>query len=169
MLVAIATLMMALPVVAQKPALTPEEKAQRQAVRLENRSMQLAVALALDDATAAKFVETYKRYNGDMQAVRKQFEMNHPKRADMQAGQPREELTDEQVEQNIRARFAMSRAIIDVRETYYKEFRTFMNPKQIQKLYKLEQQQGKKMQQHKQGHKGQQGHGGPQGRPTPRH
>ena len=165
MLVAIATLLMALPVAAQKTTLTPEEKAQRQAVKLEQRSLHLAATLALDDAATVKFVDVYKRYTHDMSAVRKQFKMHRPKKANVAAGQPREELTDAQVEENIRARFAMSRAIIDVRETYYTEFRTFMNPKQIQKLYQLEQQQGKKMQQHKQGQKG---HGGPQGKPAQR-
>ena len=167
-LVAVATLMMALPVVAQQKTLTPEEKAQRQAVKLENRCLQLASALALDDATTIKFVDAYKRYNNDMRAVRRQFKMHKPKKADMKAGEPREELTDAQVEENILARFAMSRAILDVREAYYKEFRTFMNPKQVQKLYQLEKQQGSKMQQHKQ-HSPKKPMGPrPQGKPMPR-
>lgn len=149
-LVAVATLMMALPVVAQQKTLTPEEKAQRQAVKMENRCLQLAAALTLDDAKTIKFVDAYTRYNNDMHAVRKQFKMHQPKKADIKAGEAREELTDAQVEENILARFAMSRAILEVRETYYKEFRSFMNPKQIQKLYQFEKKQGAKMQQHKQ-------------------
>lgn len=149
-LVAVATLMMALPVVAQQKTLTPEEKAQRNAVKMENRCLQLAAALTLDDASTIKFVDAYTRYNNDMHAVRKQFKMHKPKKGNMKAGEPRAELTDAQVEENIKTRFAMSRAILDMREAYYKEFRSFMNPKQIEKLYRLEKQQGAKMQQRKQ-------------------
>lgn len=164
MMVVIATLLLVGSAMAQNQTLTPEERAQRQAVKMENRTTQLASALALDDATAARFVEVYKQYHQAMADVHKQYKMHRPKRGNVQAGEPREELTDEQVEANIRARFAMSRAIVDVREKYYNEFRAFMNPKQIQKLYALEKKQGEQMQsKHRKQHP-QQGH--PQGKPA---
>lgn len=143
--------------------LTPEQKEQHQVIRMENRCIQLSTALALDDATATRFTEVYKRYKADMRAVRKQFKMHRPKKANPTTGTPQVPLTDEQVEQNILNRFAMSRATLDVREKYYKEFRTFMNPKQIQKLYNLEKKQGQKMQSrhHGSGPKGGKGYGGP--------
>ncbi len=146
LMIAVAALLFSAQSMAQDPQLTPEQKEQRKALRMENRCIQLSVALALDDATAVRFTEVYKRYKADMRAVRKQFKMHRPKKANPETGTPHIPLTDEQVEENILNRFAMSRATLDVREKYYKEFRTFLNPKQIDKLYKLEKKQGQKMQ-----------------------
>lgn len=52
--------------------------------------------------------------------------------------------TDAEVEQAIKARFAQSRKILDVREKYYNEFRKFLSPKQIQKMYNMEKHNGDK-------------------------
>ena len=35
----------------------------------------------------------------------------------------------------MRARFAQSRKVLDIREKYYDEFRKFLSPKQVQKVY----------------------------------
>ena len=48
------------------------------------------------------------------------------------------EPTDEQIEQRILDNFAQSRAILDVREQYYKEFRKILTPKQINKIFEDE-------------------------------
>ena len=42
------------------------------------------------------------------------------------------------MEQQIEARFAQSRKILDIRERYYKEFRKMLSPKQIMKIYQTE-------------------------------
>ena len=58
---------------------------------------------------------------------------------------PRSTLTDAEVEQVIKARFAQSRKMLDIREKYYNEFRKFLSPKQIQKMYNMEKRIGDKM------------------------
>ena len=47
-------------------------------------------------------------------------------------------MTDEQVEKRILDNFAQSRAILDVREEYYKEFRKILTPSQINQIYEDE-------------------------------
>ena len=64
---------------------------------------------------------------------------------DMNPRAPRSTLTDAEVEQVIKARFAQSRKMLDIREKYYNEFRKFLSPKQIQKMYNMEKRIGDKM------------------------
>ena len=86
---------------------------------LEIQCNQIIKGLALDDATTAKFIPVYKQT-------------------------PKPLPTDAEVEQAIKARFAQSRKILDVREKYYNEFRKFLSPKQIQKMYNMEKHNGDK-------------------------
>ena len=44
-------------------------------------------------------------------------------------------LTDDEVDKMMRTRFAISRKMLDIREKYYNEFRKFMTPKQVQKIF----------------------------------
>ena len=62
----------------------------------------------------------------------------------LQINRPPNRPTDAEVEQAIKARFAQSRKILDVREKYYNEFRKFLSPKQIQKMYNMEKHNGDK-------------------------
>ncbi|MDE5845036.1 MAG: hypothetical protein K2H44_06610 [Muribaculaceae bacterium] len=48
-------------------------------------------------------------------------------------------LTDEQIDKNIRARFASSREMLEIREQYYPKFLKIITPAQYEKLNKLEQ------------------------------
>ena len=43
--------------------------------------------------------------------------------------------TDEEVDKMMRDRFKQSRKMLEVREKYYDEFRKFLSPKQVQKVY----------------------------------
>lgn len=59
--------------------------------------------------------------------------------------QPKSVLTDAEMEQQIKGRFAQSRKILDVREKYYDEFRKILSPKQIMKIYRTEQNNANKL------------------------
>ena len=112
----------------------PEKMAEFQANRLSNE-------LGLDDATSAKFVEVYKKYMKALGEVHMEFankfkkdKANAPK--DGENKKPEfKPLTDAQVDQMMKDRFAISRKTLDVREKYYDEFRKFLSPKQVQKVY----------------------------------
>lgn len=123
----------------------PERKQFNREQMLQMQCNQIIKGLALDDATAAKFAPVYKSYMEEMRATRA---MNPRKpagnktSADKQT--PKPVPTDAEVEQAIKARFAQSRKMLDIREKYYNEFRKFLTPKQIQKMYNMEKRNGDK-------------------------
>jgi hypothetical protein len=90
--------------------------------------------LGLDDKTAAKFAEVYKKYMKEMDDLRKQY---MPAKSDLKKDKPSmpNSLTDAEVDKMMRDRFAQARKMLDVREKYYDEFRKFLSPKQVQKVY----------------------------------
>lgn len=95
----------------------------------ELQARHIAGSLALDDATAKKFVDAYRDYqqevwNSDASMRKKE----------------NQSLTDAEIEKNIKERFARSRKLIDIREKYYDVYRDFLSPKQIQRVYELEKQ-----------------------------
>lgn len=90
--------------------------------------------LGLDDKTAAKFTDVYRKYMKELNDLR----MKHmPKKSAMKQGEPKapKQLTDEEVDKMMRERFAQGRKMLDIREKYYDEFRKFLSPKQVQKVY----------------------------------
>lgn len=93
------------------------------------QAQNMAQQLGLDEGTAAKFIETFENYRSDLRKLK-----SNTVRA--RNGQ---QLTDGQVEQNIKARFAYSRQILELRENYYDKYREFLSPHQIQRVYDMEQ------------------------------
>ena len=111
---------------------------------------QVVKALLLDDATAAKFTPVYMQYLKELSESRisnsrklKAKETATPE--NVQKTEPKSIPTDAEVEKAIKDRFAQSRKILDIREKYYNEFRKFLSPKQIQKMYNMEKRIGDKM------------------------
>ncbi|MCQ2288950.1 MAG: hypothetical protein MJZ74_07605 [Muribaculaceae bacterium] len=120
---------------------------------IQHRAQSIANKLNLDDATTAKFMDTYKAYLKEMHGV-------YAKYGQGMGGKKKDEgKTDAQVEQDIKNQFAMSRAIIDVREKYYTKFRAFLNPRQIKVVYAQERDNAHRMK----GEKERRGQGGPRG------
>ena len=120
----------------------------------------IAHELAFDDATAKKFIETYCDYQKEMWAFGPKEHRDH-----------KGEMTDAEAEQAIKQRFEQSQKILDLREKYYKKYSQFLSPKQIKRIYELEQQDMERLGNHRNGH-GKQGrrapqHHNPQDRPTP--
>lgn len=124
-----------------KPERRQFNREQMQAMQVN----QIIKGLALDDATAAKFAPVYKSYMEEMRATRT---MNARKSDGKQNATdkktPKPVPTDAEVEQSIKARFAQSRKMLDIREKYYNELRKFLTPKQIQKMYNMEKRNGEK-------------------------
>ena len=114
---------------------TMEQMAKIQAGRLVQE-------LGLDDKTAAKFTEVYKKYMAEQNEVRKEFAPDFVMRGKVEVKKDGEAFnvkmnapTDEQVDKMMRDRFKQSRKILEIREKYYDEFRKFLSPKQVQKIY----------------------------------
>ena len=95
--------------------------------------------LGLDDKTAAKFTDVYARYMKEMNDFRKEG-MDFRMRGRIQKGDTLAKMkmqmpTDAEVDKMMRDRFKQSRKMLDIREKYYDEFRKFLSPKQVQKVY----------------------------------
>ena len=69
----------------------------------------------LNEAQGKQFTDLYHAYNKKLHAIHQLYRSDRPAEG--------ETLTDEQIEKRILDNFAQSRAILDVREQYYKEFR----------------------------------------------
>ena len=102
-----------------KQRLTREQLAEVQAKHI-------AKEMAMDEATSQRFIETFCQFQRDIWALGPR-----PK-------QPHSQMTDEETEQVLKARFAHSQKILDLRQKYYAIYREFLTQKQIQRVYELE-------------------------------
>ncbi|MBQ8521450.1 MAG: DUF3826 domain-containing protein [Bacteroides sp.] len=110
--------------------ITAEKMAEMQANRIISE-------LGLDDAKAAKFTEVYTKYMEELDKVRKDgrdFKKGESKEGE-QVKPERKMPTDAEVDKMMKDRFAQSRKTLDIREKYYDEFRKFLSPKQVQKIF----------------------------------
>lgn len=94
----------------------------------EVQAQHIAKEMAMDDATSRRFIETFCRFQQEIWSLGPR-----PK-------QPHSPMTDEETEQELKARFAHSRKILDLRQKYYVIYSEFLTQKQIQRVYELERQ-----------------------------
>ena len=119
---------------ANKPKGKREHKRPTMEQIIQMQSQRIVDELGLDDKTAVKFTDVYKKYMKEMNDLRLK---NMPKKSDMkkdEVNKPRN-FTDAEVDKMMRDRFAQARKMLDIREKYYDEFRKFLSPKQVQKVF----------------------------------
>lgn len=92
----------------------------------EAQGRHIAHALAFDDATAEKFMQTWLDYQKDVWALGPR--MRHK-------GQTK---TDAEAEKSIKERIERSQKLLDLREKYYKRYSQFLTQKQIERVYEQE-------------------------------
>ena len=122
----ITALLLAFPLTAQQPASNRQQGKQYIAQQIS----QYVSLFSLNEQQAQQFDALYKACNKKMRAVH-----------DLYQKEPVAEgtaMTEEQVEQRILDNFAQSRAILDVREQFYKQFRQILTPSQINKIFEDE-------------------------------
>lgn len=119
-------LLLILPVAAQQSATGRQQGKQYIAQQIS----QYVTLFSLNKQQAQQFDVLYKAYNKKMRAIHDLYQKE-------QGAEPKA-LTEEQVEQRIMDNFAQSRAILDVREQYYKQFRKILTPSQINKIFEDE-------------------------------
>lgn len=120
----------------------PEKRSRKRMTMEQMAEMQagkLVGDMGLDDKTAAKFTDMYKKYMKELNDVRKESSEDFKRRMAEQKkdGQkPKmQPLTDAEVDKMMRDRFKQSRKMLDIREKYYDEFRKFLSSKQVQKVF----------------------------------
>ena len=98
--------------------------------RIEQQIQQYTEAFSLNEAQAQQFGSLYRQYSKKLHAIHDLYHQPRPEEGVT--------LTDEQVEKRILNNFAQSRAILEVRETYYQEFRKILTPTQINQIFEDE-------------------------------
>ena len=111
-----------------KPRWTEEEWTQHRAERM-------ASSLMLYEKTEAKFVTLYVQYLKDLKDCRDQCRKDAPEPKRDKVREPREPLTDAEIEKRIEDRFAQQRQLLDIREKYYKDLKKILTPKQLQRIF----------------------------------
>ena len=125
MIIIAMTMLMAISLHAQQPA-----NRQQAMQRIEQQVRHYSEVFELNEEQAQQFATLYKAFNKQMRVIHDQY--RHERTAEGTT------LTDEQIEQRILDNFAQSRAILDVREQYYKEFRKLLTPSQINQIFEDE-------------------------------
>lgn len=92
----------------------------------EVQAKHIASELAFSDAVTEKFVKTYCNYQKEIWAL-------GPRQRPNKQG-----MTEQENEERIKQRFAMSEKILDIRQKYYKEYSKFLTQAQIEKVYDQE-------------------------------
>jgi hypothetical protein len=125
----------------------PKRQRPTQEQLMQMQTNQMVGTLMLDDATRDKFVPLYQSYLKELRETRA---ADKPAKAQahvrQQDGQSQDfweiaaekNQTDEQIAARIKAQFAQSRKMLDIREKYYAEFSKILSQKQIQKIYQQE-------------------------------
>ena len=94
----------------------------------ETQAKHIAKELSMDEATTEKFVETFCQFQTELWALNPKPEP-----------QPKEEeMTDDEIKQQIEQGFEHSQKILDLRKKYYQTYSGFLTPKQIQGVYRQE-------------------------------
>lgn len=120
---------------------TQDRQAKREALA-ERQARFIAKEIKMDATTSSKFLATYLQCQKEVWSL-------GPKRPQ----QKKKELTEEATEAAIKANFAHSHKILDIREKYYSEYRKFLSPKQIMRVYRLEKKMMDKLSTPKKGKK----------------
>lgn len=105
----------------RKQRLTREQLAEVQAKHI-------AKEMAMDKATSQRFIKTFCQFQRDIWALGPRPKQSHS------------QMTDEETGQALKARFAHSQKILDLRQKYYAIYSEFLTQKQIQRVYELERQ-----------------------------
>lgn len=109
---------------------TYAQKADRQRMTreqlAETQAKYIAKEMALDDMTTKQFVETFCQFQKEIWALGPRPQKDSSTH------------TDEEAEQALKARFAHSQKILDLRQKYYGEYSKFLSQKQIRRVYELE-------------------------------
>ena len=108
--------------------------------------------LDLDKRTETKFVKEYTAFRKEIDEIARN------------ARPPQDIESEAEIDKAIQQNFAVSEQILQIRKKYYAKFKEFMKPSQIQMMYRIENEAGRRLHG---GPDGPDGHHRPDGRPMP--
>lgn len=104
----------------------------------EKQARKIAESLSLSPEISGKFISVYINCQKEIWSL-----------GPREGGGECAMISDQQADSLIQARFDHSQKILDIRKKYYKEYWKFLNPKQIEKVYRME----SRMMRHLKGHR----------------
>lgn len=102
--------------------------------RVEKEAGVYVKSLKLRGDSAERFTKIYLDYKQD---IHKALESSRGKMN--QAWKRGKHITDKEIDQSIKARFKLSRSLLDIREKYYGRFRQVLSPRMYEQFNMLEQ------------------------------
>lgn len=109
---------------------TPQRPNQKQRISREQlaevQAKHIANELAFSEDVTEKFVKTYCNYQKEIWALGPRPRPN------------KQGMSEQENEERIKQRFAMSEKILNIRQKYYKEYSKFLTQTQIEKVYEKE-------------------------------
>ena len=137
---ALLLMLLTLPGLAQKPDAQRQKRRQQMA---ETQARHIARQVPLNDKKTARFIPVYCRKQQEIWAL-----------APQRRRQGRPDHSNDEAQADIEARFSRSEKVLAIRKKYYKEYRRFLTPKEIERVYELE----KQLMQHMRQRQGGRGH-----------
>jgi hypothetical protein len=128
------TLLISLETNAQTPVWRP--KLQERIVQA--KLMEIKLQLKLDEAAYQKFRPIYLKYEWAISGI------DFRKLARLMKANP-DSLSTDEADQLVSDQLQSAKKLIEIREKYYKEFRTVLSPQQIIRLYQTEAEMRKKV------------------------
>lgn len=130
----------------------PEDRQAKREAFTKMQAQEIARELAFDEATTAKFIDTYLACQKEIWAI-------GPGKKPLPGND--NSLTEAEAKEANKAQFERNERILVIRRKYYDEYSKFLSQKQIQRVYEIEKEMHGKMSQH--------GMGGPRGKGGPKH
>ncbi len=103
----------------------------------ESQANYIAKELAMDDATAKRFVDTYCEFKKELWNMGPAYKRK------------KESSSETEARDAIMAQFDHSQKILDIRKKYYAEYSKFLTQLQIEKVYRLEKRIMKRLSNHR--------------------
>ncbi len=128
---------------------TPQRPNQKQRISREQlaevQAKHIAGELAFSDDVTEKFVKTYCDCQKEIWALGPRHRPN------------KQGTSEQENEDRIKQRFAMSEKILNIRQKYYKEYSKFLTQAQVEKVYEQERKMMGRLAKRGQENRGQQG------------
>jgi len=141
---------------AQPGQFPPERMDDREIILMQTRD--IVSRLDLDKRTEARFIREYTAFRKEIDEIA------------LNARPPQDTESEAEIDKAIQQNFAVSEQLLQIRRKYYSRFKEFLKPSQIQMMYRIENETGRRMRFGPGGPGGPEGRHMPDGRPMlPRH
>lgn len=104
-----------------------QQKCCKNKCTIESQMRYLIRSIYVADKDTTKFMKIYKGYVDEMNKARQKYAFKNCKSS--------MELSDSELEERANKKFALGREILNIREKYYKQFRTILSPRQLERIF----------------------------------